>query len=179
MPFTPYHFGPSGFLGLLFRKWLDLPVLLLANVVVDIEVLVISWLNLGWPRHRYTHTLLLGAAAGIALGLAAFPFRRLFARLMNLARIPYNPRLWKMLLSGILGAWLHVAIDAIYHFDVRLLWPVKGKPFYGLLTHRQIKLGCVAFFVAALIPYIFAVRAYLKNRSAGGNLTGRQGTGKS
>jgi len=49
MPFTPYHFGPSGFWGLAFRKWLDLPVFVLANVIVDIEVLVIWFFGLGWP----------------------------------------------------------------------------------------------------------------------------------
>ena len=164
MPFTPYHLGPTGFLGLTFRKWLDLPVLLLANVAVDIEVLVIAWLGLGWPKHRYTHTLLLGAAVGIVLALAAFPFRRLFGKLMNLVRVPYNPRLWKMLLSGVLGVWLHVTMDAIYHFDVRLLWPEKTRPLWRRLSQGQVKWACAAFFVAAVIPYIFAVKAYLKNR---------------
>ena len=40
MPFTPYHFGPSGFIGLLFRKWLDVPVIVATNVLIDIEVIV-------------------------------------------------------------------------------------------------------------------------------------------
>ena len=42
MPFTPYHFGPSGFVGLVFGKWIDLPVFVLANVIVDVEVLVVQ-----------------------------------------------------------------------------------------------------------------------------------------
>ena len=41
MPFTPYHFGPSGFFGLALKKWIDLPVFLLANVIIDVEVLLI------------------------------------------------------------------------------------------------------------------------------------------
>ena len=39
MPFTPYHFGPSGFAGLLFRRWVNVPVFIAANVLIDIEVL--------------------------------------------------------------------------------------------------------------------------------------------
>ena len=36
MPFTPYHFGSSGFVGLAFRKWLDVPIFVLANVIVGV-----------------------------------------------------------------------------------------------------------------------------------------------
>ena len=75
MPITPYHFGPSGFVGLALRKWLDIPVFVLANVVVDIEVLVIRLLGLGWPAHRYSHTLLIGAVVGAIWGVAAYPLR--------------------------------------------------------------------------------------------------------
>ena len=39
MPVTPYHFGPNGLVGLLFKRWIDLPVVVLANVVIDMEVL--------------------------------------------------------------------------------------------------------------------------------------------
>ena len=82
MPFTPYHFGPSGFVGLVFRKWIDVPVFVLANVIVDIEVLVIMLFNLGWPRHRYCHTLLIGAAVGALWGVAAYPLRNLFKKIV-------------------------------------------------------------------------------------------------
>ncbi|MHC4299546.1 MAG: hypothetical protein ACYS7Y_19890 [Planctomycetota bacterium] len=36
MPFTPYHFGPSGCVGLILRKWIDVPVFVLTNVIIDI-----------------------------------------------------------------------------------------------------------------------------------------------
>src|SRR4030042_3204640 len=86
MPFTPYHFGPSGFLGLAFRKWLDVPVFVLANVIVDIEVLVIKLLGVEWP-HRYVHTLLLGALAGALWGIAAYQLRHPFEKIMQMLRI--------------------------------------------------------------------------------------------
>ncbi|MHC4641289.1 MAG: hypothetical protein ACYS32_06565, partial [Planctomycetota bacterium] len=78
MPFTPYHFGPSGLIGLALRKWIDIPVFVLANVIVDIEVLIMVLLDVRYPIHRYTHTLLLGAAAGIIWALAAWPLRTVF-----------------------------------------------------------------------------------------------------
>jgi membrane-bound metal-dependent hydrolase YbcI (DUF457 family) len=150
MPFTPYHFGPSGFFGLVFRKFIDLPVFILASVIVDIEVLFYH----RWPVHRYAHTLLIGAAVGLLWGLLAYPLKGLFGKLMNLFRLPYKPRLWKMLISGILGVWFHVLIDSIYHVDVRIFWPARARPLHNLLTQQQVRGVCIAFWFTAIILYV-------------------------
>lgn len=165
MPFTPYHFGPSGFIGLALRKWIDIPVFVLANVIVDVEVLVIRLLGAGWPIHRYAHTLLLGTAVGIIWAVAAYRLRNLFKSLMQTLRIPYEPKFWKMFISGILGVWLHVVLDAIYHGDVRLFWPNKARPLYKLITHQQLEALCLAFVLAAIILYIFAAIGSFKKES--------------
>jgi len=166
MPFTPYHFGPSGFFGLTFRRWIDVPVFVLANVVVDIEVLVVSLFNLGWPRHRYCHTFLIGAAVGAFWGVAAYPLRHLFKKVMQLFRIPYKDDLRKTVLSGVLGVWLHVLIDASYHFDIEMFWPNETISLWRVLhryiSSERIETICVAFFVVAVIPYAIAVTSYIK-----------------
>ena len=158
MPFTPYHFGPSGFIGLVFRKWLDIPVFVLANVIVDVEVLVVRLLDAGWPIHRYIHSLLIGAAAGIAWAMAAYPMRNLFKKIMQILLIPYQTSFLKMLVSGILGVWLHVAIDSIYHWDVSLFWPNRElRPLYKLVTTQQVEMICAILFIWVLILYIMMV----------------------
>ena len=162
MPFTPYHFGPSGFLGLALRKWIDVPVFILANIIVDIEVLVIS----DWPRHKYCHTLLIGAAVGAVWGLLAYPLRNCFKKIMQKIRIPYETGLWKMIISGILGVWLHVVIDAVYHGDVWILWPSRAKPLWRLLTQEQTKIACAVLFIATLIIYIFTFVSYKKQNKS-------------
>ncbi len=158
MPFTPYHFGPSGLVGLLFKRRLDLPVFLLANVAVDLEVLLIAGLDLGYPTHRYAHTLLFGAVVGGAWGLAAYPLRPLFARLMHLLRLPYESGLRKMVISGVLGVWLHVLIDATYHPDVHLLWPSHAWPLWRIayrhITRDQVKDLCVTLLIVAAALYV-------------------------
>ncbi|MFA5240157.1 MAG: hypothetical protein WC476_10715 [Phycisphaerae bacterium] len=162
MPFTPYHFGPSGFLGLVFRKWLDVPVFVLANVIVDIEVLVVRLLGLGFPVHRYAHTLLIGAAVGVVWGIAAYPLRHIFEKIMRRLLIPYRTGFWKMVVSGVLGIWLHVIIDALYHWDVRIFWPSKAKPLWQRMSQEQVKIWCGVFFVAAVIVYLFTAASYVK-----------------
>ena len=165
MPFTSYHFGPSAFIGLALKKYIDIPVFVLANFIVDIEVLAINLLGLGRPIHRYSHTLLIGAAIGVIWGLAAFPLRNLFKKAMQILRIPYETGFWKMIVSGVFGVWLHVVTDGIYHYDVRMFWPSKARPLWRLVSEGQVKTICVAFFFAALILYAIVAVSYAKRKS--------------
>ena len=159
MPFTPYHFGPNSFVGLLLRRWVDVPVIVLVNVIVDVEVLFAQ----GWYPHRHWHfhTLLVGTIVGGIFGLIAYwikPLRHLFEWAMRLMRIPYKAGLWKMIISGVLGTWLHVLIDSVYHHDVQPFWPNKTNPLWQLITRQhietvqvRIKVICLIFF--CLGPY--------------------------
>jgi membrane-bound metal-dependent hydrolase YbcI (DUF457 family) len=155
MPVTPYHFGPSGFVALIFRKWLDIPVFILANIVIDVEVLVTG-------GHRYAHTLLLGAVSGVLWGIAAYPLRHFFGKIMQILRLPYQAGFWKMVVSGVLGIWLHVVIDAIYHPDVRIFWPSRATPLWRLISQEQVKIACIGFLVAAVVLYAFTAASYTK-----------------
>jgi H+/Cl- antiporter ClcA len=164
MPITPYHFGPNGFIGLIFRRWIDLPVIILANVVTDVEVLFAK----GWPVHQHWHfhTLLVGAAVGVCLGLAAFPLKPLFAFLMKLLKIPYQPKLWKMILAGIIGVWLHVLFDSFYHYDVQIFWPYQHNPLWKakLLTQTEVKVLCLGFWFIALAIYgLILLKSFKQN----------------
>ncbi len=142
-----------------------MPVFVLANVAVDIEVAVINFLNSGWPYHRFCHSLIGGIVIGIALGLIAYYFIPVFKWGMNLFRLPYQSGLKKLIISGILGAWTHTLIDATYHWDVRIFWPLNAKPLYNLLTKQHVKTDCLILWVLMIIPFIFAVREYYKNKT--------------
>jgi len=166
MPVTSYHFGPSGCLGLVFRRWIDLPVFVLANVIVDIEVLVTWFFGLGWPMHRYFHTLLVGTAVGAFWGAAAYPSRNFFKRIMRIFKLPYETDLGKMIVSGFLGVWCHVIIDAIYHSDVNIFWPSNATPLHGLISKRQVEIACAIFFIPAIILYVISAVSYAKRKSA-------------
>ena len=177
MPFTPYHFGPNGFIGLVFRKWIDLPVFLLVNVLIDIEVIADHYIQPGWPVHRiwHFHTLLIGSLAGAVLGAALYlikPLRTSLEKLMTFLRIPSKPTFLKMTASGVLGAWFHVIIDHIYHYDVQPFWPSKAIPLYRLITRPDSKLArqsvetaCIIFWLLAGLVYLYiVVSSYRKQK---------------
>jgi hypothetical protein len=167
MPFTPYHFGPSGFIALAMRKWIDIPVFVLANVVIDIEVLVVVFFDLGRPIHRYCHTLAIGTAVGAVWGIAAYLLlRRPLEGLMALARIRYKAGLVKMIISGALGAALHVLIDGIYHFDVHVFWPSRSIYLWETAQRycgkEEIKTICLYFLLGVAAMYVHALISYRK-----------------
>ena len=173
MPFTPYHIGPTATLGLLFKRWIDLPVFLLVNIVVDMEVLVIMIFDLELPRHYLLHTFLIGGLIGGISGLAMYPLRRLFAWGMNLFRLPYKTGLRKMVISGILGIWLHVLIDSLCHYDILMFWPNRYRLFLKLQRHlgwhglmRGVEVACLVFFVPATILYVLNVVSYRRKRAS-------------
>jgi len=156
MPFTPYHFGPSGLLGYIFRKWIDFPVFVLANIAVDLEVPLVRLLNLDWPYHRLCHTFLIGSVVGAVWGLAAYAWLDVLNRAMKKIRIPYRTNFLKMIISGILGVWLHVLIDGIYHYDAKPFWPIRKNYLWHLLSQNQVKEICIICFVILIVLYVLS-----------------------
>ncbi len=166
MAFTPYHFGPSGFIGLAFRKYIDIIVFMLANVLVDIEVLVVILLRHGRPYHHYLHTLLVGAILGIAGGIGMYPLRHLFKRIMQIIRLPYETSLRKMIISGVLGVWFHVLIDTVCHDETKLFWPCRTNPLGWLATEKQMEVIGTIFILATAVLYVTVSASYTKQTKA-------------
>ena len=169
MPYPPYHVGASGFFGLLFRRWVDVPVFVGANIIVDLDVLGDNIFAPGWPVHQFLHfhTLLIGAGVGIVWGLAVYlikPVRRFFQWAMKLLGMPYKATAVKAAVSGLAGVWVHVFIDNLYHYDVQMFWPSRARPLWGLLRRNNIRLGqeeiefaCIVLTIGAVLMYIMDI----------------------
>ena len=155
MPYTPYHFGPSSLIGFPLRKWVDIPVFVLVNLAIDLEILIVEILRPGHFVPRYAHTLLLGTALGMIWGAMAYPLKGIFKWIMNKIQIPYKTNLSKMIFSGIFGAWIHVLIDGLYRSDVRLFWPIKLTNPLARFSKGEVELFCVLCFLAAFVVYIW------------------------
>ncbi|MBN1787064.1 MAG: hypothetical protein JW806_01565 [Sedimentisphaerales bacterium] len=164
MPCTPYHFGPSALIGYIFRKWIDLPVFVFANIIVDVEVLLVNFLHLGRPCHRLGHTLLIGAVVGAAWGFVAYLGLPIISWSMKIIRIPYQTNVFKIIISGITGVWFHVLIDGIYHYDVKPFWPIQKNYLWRLLSKNHVKLVCIICLVIFLILYAVSLKKQFSNK---------------
>lgn len=157
-------------MGLLLRRWVDAPVFVLVNILIDIEVLADRHFAPGWPVHQvwHFHTLLIGGLAGATMGAVFYfikPLRRLGEMAMRAVGLPYRAKWQSMIAGGLLGAWLHVLIDSFYHYDVQIFWPYAGNPVqrwmyrqlgYNFRTLQQsVQTFCLIFWGLLALLYLF------------------------
>ena len=162
MPFTPYHFGPSACIALPLRKYIDIPVFILANVAVDLEPLAVILFDLNYPLHGYFHTFLVGTVVALVWGLIAYWGKSILQRLMKLFHLSYETNFRKMLLSAILGIWFHILLDGQLYTDIQPFWPLNSNPFFNLITPKTVRLLCTISFLPAIVLYIIAVASYVR-----------------
>ena len=154
-PYTPYHIGPSCLLGLLLRRWVDIPVFVLSNFVIDLAVLVAGFCRPISFVQEYIHTVLIGALIGMLWGTAAhFFFKDLFRRTMLKIRLPYRADIRKKIFSGVIGTWVHVFIDFLYKPDIRLFWPTSLMNPSFQFHRRAISFVLFLSFFAAVFLYV-------------------------
>ena len=155
-------------MGLLFRRWIDVPVFIAANVLVDVEVLADIHFTDGWPVHQFWHfhTLLVGGLAGAIFGATIYfikPFRWCCEKSMALIGLGGRATLRSMTLAGLLGVWLHVLIDSFYHYDVQIFWPHAVNPVFRWVTggtllnqdavQRLVVMWCFVFWILMFLLY--------------------------
>jgi len=161
MPFTPFHFGPSAAVALPLDKYIDVPVFVLVNVVVDLEPLAVLTLGLNYPLHGYCHTLLIGSLVGFLWGCLAYLLRGIIKPGMRAMLLKYETSFLKATLSGVVGAWLHVLLDALMHKDVMILYPYRVNPLHGLVSVGILHLICLICFIPAFGVYLFKITKVL------------------
>lgn len=156
MPFTPFHWGPSLLIGLLVFPLLDLPCLLIASVIVDIEPLVLLMQG-GFPLHGFFHTYLGATLAGIALIPIVYLLQNFLLSLLRLFGLKQSTSLPKITVTSLFGSNFHVFLDSFLYSEMQPFFPLMVNPFYGLLTSSQIYLFCIVSFIVAIPVYVFHV----------------------
>jgi hypothetical protein len=163
MPLTPLHFGPSSAISLPLHKYLDVPVFLLVNVLIDVEPIAVMIFNLNYPLHGFIHTFLFGALLGVLFAFVAFLAKDAIQKFMKITHFPYEPNLYKMIAAGTLGALLHVFLDSIYHGDIQPFFPVMVNPFYELISQDDLERFCSYAFMLAIGFYFIGI-CYLRHQ---------------
>jgi membrane-bound metal-dependent hydrolase YbcI (DUF457 family) len=156
MPFTPFHFGPSATIAFPLRGKIDIPIFLLANVAIDIEPLTVMMLNLSYPLHGYAHSFLGAGLVGALWGIAAFKCKDILHDVMHFFGLKYQTTIVTAVISGILGAFSHVLLDAPIYTDIKPFYPLIINPLYGLVSEKAMYLFCSALLIPALLFYIKA-----------------------
>ncbi len=156
MPFTPFHLGPALAIGLPLRRYIHVPTFVVANVIVDLEPLLVLVLNLQYPLHGYLHTFVGALALGLALGYAMYVSERWLGSLWRkMVLVPETLGLRAFIMAGISGTLLHVLLDSPLYHDIKPLYPISLNPLYSPSLTPLIYRACVFTAIAGLTYYFY------------------------
>ena len=156
MPFTPYHFGPALFLGLLFLGFIDFPTFLIASVIVDIEPFLVLTLNLDYPLHGFFHSLLGGTLVAIPLALLMLKIRDKLTSLLSFFQIEQEISFIRILVASLSGIYIHILLDSRMYTDIQPFYPSNFNPLLntGIFAGLDSYVFCIFAFFGAVIIYI-------------------------
>jgi hypothetical protein len=160
MPFTTYHLASGFIIGLLLRKWLHLPTLLITTTIfVDLEPILVIMNIINDRPHGITHSFISSIPLGILSGLTIYYFEKLFKSIKSLYRSLYLVRgdedLPNYILAGIFGWILHVMLDSLLYTDIRPFEPLisSSNPLY--ISNQQFLRGIYdSLLYAGLASYL-------------------------
>jgi membrane-bound metal-dependent hydrolase YbcI (DUF457 family) len=167
MPLTPFHIGPALLIGLLLLKWLDLPTFLIANVIVDIEPVMVIAFGLKCPLHGFFHSFIGGTIAAFLLTIFMRTVRPCLSSLLSRFKIDQSFSLKSILSASLLGVYIHIILDSRMHHDIRPFYPFDFNPFLdpGVLSELWLETVLGWCFIGAVFVYLLRLfQLYRRNK---------------
>ncbi len=162
MPFTPFHVGPAVPVKAILDKKFSLLVYAWAQVVMDLQPLIVILTGRG-RTHGITHTF---AGAAVLGAVAVVTGKVLSEFVLNLLSFGKRPKVvipWRVaILSGLVGTFSHVLLDALVYSDMSPFWPFTDEGFpIGVGSYEMIAF-CVVSGVVGLV--VWGVVALVKRK---------------
>ncbi len=157
MPFTPYHFGPAVFIGVLLFPFIDLATLIAASVILDLEPLAILIFNLPGPLHAFFHTYLGATIVAVVLSICIYPFRKYLNEIVSFFGLKQESSFRHILPASLLGTYSHVLLDSFLYAEMNPFFPLLGNPFLGLLGGAFVYNLCLVLGVIGFFLYLLRV----------------------
>jgi len=135
MPFTAYHLGPAILFGLALSAVFDLPTLLLASVIPDIEpACVLAFDVQGYPLHGFFHSYLGASILALFAVGAVVLFGKWISKAARFFQLDQQSALSKIVLTSFFGVYLHVFLDSFLYVDIAPFYPLQANPFISMLS---------------------------------------------
>jgi membrane-bound metal-dependent hydrolase YbcI (DUF457 family) len=158
MPFTPFHFGPALLFGLAFSLIFDLPTLLIASVIPDVEPFCILLFDLSRPSHGFFHSYVGSSILAVLVAVVVYLLRDVLTNVMLKFQVSQKSSFKRILFTSFVGAFSHVFLDSLLYRWMNPLYPLQGNPFVGVIP-TYIAYGAVYGFCS--ISLILGIILYL------------------
>ncbi|NHI88956.1 MAG: hypothetical protein EAX87_05485 [Candidatus Thorarchaeota archaeon] len=157
MPFTPYHFGPALFIGILLFPFIDLATIMVASVILDLEPLAVILFDLQMPLHAFFHTYLGATIVACGLSVSLYPFRKYLNEIVSFFGLKQESSMRHIISASFIGTYSHVLLDSFLYSEMNPFFPLLGNPFVGLLGFGFVYNLCVVLGVAGFFIYLLRV----------------------
>jgi len=154
MPFTPYHWGPSSWLGLFLLKIFDFPTLFVASVIIDIEPFCVFVFNAPWKLHGFLHSFLGGSIVAALLAIIIYFLRSPIKKIMVVFKLSQDSSFKRILWTSFFGVYFHILLDAPLYTDIKPFYPFDGNPLLGLFSSQQVYFFCSISFLIGIVFYL-------------------------
>lgn len=155
MPFTPFHFGPALLIGMLLFPIFDLPALLIASVIPDLEPLFILTFHLSLPLHGFFHSYLGASILGILTAIIVYYLHGFLRKIMALFMLEQKSSFKRILYTSLFGVYSHIFLDSFLYGEMNPFYPLDGNPFLGLVSINGIYWFCIISFLLGLALYAY------------------------
>lgn len=154
MPLTPFHIGPTGLLGLIFKKYFDIFSLVISNVIVDLEPIIVIVFNLNYPIHGFFHSFIGCSIILIILSILIYLNRKKVEKFLLKFKIKETLSFRKIFISSLIGIYSHIILDSFLYQDIKPFYPSSFNPFLNLFSFLEIYLITGITLVLLLIFYL-------------------------
>lgn len=154
MPLTPFHWGPSSWIGLALFKIFDFATLMVASVIVDIEPLAVLFFNLNYPLHGFFHSFLGGSIAAILTAVVLYFLRNQIKKITAIFKLAQDSSFRKILATSFFGVYFHILLDSFLYPGMNPFYPSNINPFLGLFSIPQVYLFCGLSFLIGILTYL-------------------------
>ncbi|CEG12741.1 conserved membrane hypothetical protein [groundwater metagenome] len=160
MPLTPFHIGIGLALGMLLFRHINLPAILLASVIVDIEPIYCYFIG-NCQLHGFSHTFIGGTLFAIAVIAVIFTLRAYFIKISKIFMVEQNYSLNSIVIASFVGVYAHLILDSFMHSDMDPFWPIEGNPLLGIISNSLSFDICIAGFFVGIAIYLFRLLNYI------------------
>jgi len=162
VPFTPFHLGPALLFGLALSVVFDLPTLLVASVIPDVEPFYVMYFHVsGYQLHGFFHSYLGSSILAVLVALIVYPLRSLINKIMTAFKISQKSSFKKILFTSFVGVYSHVFLDSFLYEEMMPLYPLQGNPFISILyaygSYSIIYGFCSLTAVIGIVLYFYKI----------------------
>lgn len=159
MPLTPLHLGPGLALGMVFKRWVNLPAILLASIIVDIRAVYLAIFLGDWSNlHGFFHTFVGATTLSLLTTVLVWLLRRPLLSLSKTMKIEQDYSLKSIVAGSLIGVYGHIILDSYMHMNP--FWPFyEGNPMLGgMFAGFELLFVCMMGFLIGIGSYLYEIR---------------------